>query len=648
MNRTGGLDIHRVMPLDSEFRHHLHELMVQTNEELRDELAAHKRQLIWKARQSHNSAALPLAYSDASIHAFHTRVKATIATYLNALKTCNIAVDASVEKEMLQYIRVLTSTTPSLHFPPAMTVRNAEMVKRAHKMELARVGTSLYREAANRLREVKMRARGTSADSSAVSMPTPSVPFTIASVAKNLAELKALAIEDQAILLLRRLAHMFPQMQRTGGLHKGNILLADDPYALAIGFPTNENLAVRQYLLGAPWTRLVNEGLLVDLAGSGFFLLSEEGLAAASCTTPRRAAPPVKLTDNDSVIPTAFVSYSWDGDEHKQWVLELAEKLRVQGGVDVILDRWHLPLGGDRTLFMERGVTGSDFVLVVCTPNYAIKANNRKGGVGYEAMIITSQLAKQIEQNRFIPVLRSGEWDSSLPIWIQSKIGVDLRGDPYRDEEYKNLVRTLHDDQVLVPSVGPKPVFLITPPDAIPASKGRVTALESAASGVTREAEDTPIIETQPKLIAYADLSPRNVLLPAIRPCMVPIRYGIRKSDNRYGLFVVNENDGAAYEISIGDVEIGPSKLHFWNECLDRLTKASGEYLFECDIQESENSLLMGSGLRQEMVRHNVTELPITVRYKDAENRWYITRSRIERNSGGLSVRFVSQEMLPA
>jgi hypothetical protein len=436
------------MPLDDEFRHHLHELMVETSLALREKLAAHKRQLVWNARQTHNSAAIPIAYSEASIHAFRTRVRATITKYLDALEVCSIKVDASVENEMLQLIGALTSAAPSLTFPPGITSSNAGAVQRAHKMEMARAGSALYREAANRLREAKMRAQQGSRDIGSLPMPSPSQSFTIASVAKTLAELKALPIIDQTMLLLRRLAHIAPQGQSVGGLNKGNLLLPNDPYGLAAGFPASENMAVRQHLLGAPWTRLVNEGFLVDPSGSGFFSLSEDGFSAAKAAADFKASAPTDTPHPDgNARPTVFVSYSWDSPEHKKWVLRLAERLRVEGGVKVILDRWHLPLGGDRTLFMEQSIRDSDFVLVVCTSTDSNKANNRDGGVGYEAMIITNQLAQQIRQNKFIPVLRSGEWDSSLPIWIQSKIGLDLRGDTYAAEEYDLLVRTLHHER---------------------------------------------------------------------------------------------------------------------------------------------------------------------------------------------------------
>jgi hypothetical protein len=217
-------------------------------------------------------------------------------------------------------------------------------------------------------------------------------------------------------------------------------------------------MPIRRYLLGAPWTRLVNAGMLVDPSGSGFFSISGEGIAAITAAGEARTSTRNTIRNPD--IPTAFVSYSWDSPGHKQWVLRLSERLRTEGGVNIILDYWNLPVGADRTHFMEQSIRDSDFVLLICTPTYAIKSNARTGAVGYEAMILTSQLAQQITQNRFIPVLRMGGWDdSAIPIWLQSKIGVDLRGEPYSAEEYQLLLRTLHQAQEEAPPIGPKPTF---------------------------------------------------------------------------------------------------------------------------------------------------------------------------------------------
>jgi TIR domain len=158
-------------------------------------------------------------------------------------------------------------------------------------------------------------------------------------------------------------------------------------------------------------------------------------------------------------VPCVFISYSWDTGDHRKWVLDLASRLR-QDGVKIILDKWHLRPGADKTTFMENSIAKSDFVILVCTPKYAERANERKGGVGYEAMIITGELAAKTATEKFIPVLRDGEdWDSSLPRWAKTKVGVDLRGDPYSNDHYRDLLRTLHGATHKPPPLGPKPDF---------------------------------------------------------------------------------------------------------------------------------------------------------------------------------------------
>ncbi len=90
-------------------------------------------------------------------------------------------------------------------------------------------------------------------------------------------------------------------------------------------------------------------------------------------------------------IPKTFISYSWDNEDHKTWIRELAERLR-RDGIDVMLDQWHLVPGDQMPEFMERAVRDNDFVLIVCTPNYKQKSDQRAGGVGYEGNIKTSDL----------------------------------------------------------------------------------------------------------------------------------------------------------------------------------------------------------------------------------------------------------------
>ncbi len=161
---------------------------------------------------------------------------------------------------------------------------------------------------------------------------------------------------------------------------------------------------------------------------------------------------------NDKRTPSAFISYSWDSEEHRQWVVALATRLR-ENGVDVILDRWHLALGAEKTLFMEMAVRKSDHVLLICTPQYKEKAESRLGGVGWETSIVTAELADDLTQTKFIPVLRQGSFQATLPVWVKNRVGVDLSADPYSEKEFQLLLRDLHGAAMAPPPLGPTPVF---------------------------------------------------------------------------------------------------------------------------------------------------------------------------------------------
>src|SRR4051812_25772594 len=86
--------------------------------------------------------------------------------------------------------------------------------------------------------------------------------------------------------------------------------------------------------------------------------------------------------------PRAFLSYAWENEEHRAWVREFATRLRTDG-VNVTLDQWDVQPGDQLSAFMERAVRENDYVIIVCTPTYAERSNERRGGVGYEGDIMT-------------------------------------------------------------------------------------------------------------------------------------------------------------------------------------------------------------------------------------------------------------------
>lgn len=157
--------------------------------------------------------------------------------------------------------------------------------------------------------------------------------------------------------------------------------------------------------------------------------------------------------------PRVFISYSWDSDEHKVWVRELAARLRANR-VDVILDYWHLRLGMDAARFMTESVSKSDFVLVICTPEYVEKSYRPKGGVRFENVILVDEFMDNMDTEKFIPVLRQGEWNAtSVPRWIKRRQGANLTATPYDEVEFLTLVATLHGEHPAPPPLGTRPDF---------------------------------------------------------------------------------------------------------------------------------------------------------------------------------------------
>lgn len=162
--------------------------------------------------------------------------------------------------------------------------------------------------------------------------------------------------------------------------------------------------------------------------------------------------------ETNNKIPKVFISYSWDNEAHKIWVLELADKL-TKNGIYVFFDRYDLYAGKDMIYFMETSVRESDKVLLIMTPNYKIKAEKRTGGVGYEASIVTAEIFNNQKSDKFIPI-RIGERDMCTPNFIKSKIDIDMSDDSKFDENIDELIRTIYNKlKIKRPPLGESPLL---------------------------------------------------------------------------------------------------------------------------------------------------------------------------------------------
>lgn len=158
---------------------------------------------------------------------------------------------------------------------------------------------------------------------------------------------------------------------------------------------------------------------------------------------------------------TVFISYSWDNPEHQDWVLNLAKDLISKYGVNVILDQFELSAGKDLTYFMESSIEKADKVLVILTPNYKIKAEERKSGVGYETSMITQEIFESpISKVKFIPILRDGTLTSSTPKFLKSKLYHSMNDDSFYINKLFELSRIIYEKPIIEkPELGDIPDF---------------------------------------------------------------------------------------------------------------------------------------------------------------------------------------------
>lgn len=141
-----------------------------------------------------------------------------------------------------------------------------------------------------------------------------------------------------------------------------------------------------------------------------------------------------------------YISYSWDSDNHKKWVKLIADRL-ISDGFSVLFDSYDLYPGKDKNLYMEQSISCAHKVLIIMTPGYRRKAESRMGGVGYETSIVTSGIYNEQDTDKFIPVLR-GDSKTSIPLFLQSRLYLDMCDDSLLETKYEELKSALLRDNL--------------------------------------------------------------------------------------------------------------------------------------------------------------------------------------------------------
>ncbi len=159
--------------------------------------------------------------------------------------------------------------------------------------------------------------------------------------------------------------------------------------------------------------------------------------------------------------PKVFISYSWDDEEHKDWILKLSHDLRMNG-VETILDRYSLSPGKNASHFMEDSIEKADKILIIFTENYKDRASSREGGVGIEYSMLNREICDNIIDNdKYIPVLRKGSQKNSIPLFMRQYIALYMTDDTKYEEKLKELLHSIFDKpMVTIPEIGQVPDYI--------------------------------------------------------------------------------------------------------------------------------------------------------------------------------------------
>ncbi|MCY2992947.1 MAG: toll/interleukin-1 receptor domain-containing protein [Planctomycetota bacterium] len=130
--------------------------------------------------------------------------------------------------------------------------------------------------------------------------------------------------------------------------------------------------------------------------------------------------------------PECFISYAWGVPEHERWVEKRLATDLQKAGIGVVLDRWHnAQIGASVTRFVER-IERSDRIVMVGTPLYRRKYENKDTRTGYVVaaevdLIANRLLGTETQKESVLPLLLDGEKTASLPPLLHGRVYADFR-----------------------------------------------------------------------------------------------------------------------------------------------------------------------------------------------------------------------------
>jgi len=175
--------------------------------------------------------------------------------------------------------------------------------------------------------------------------------------------------------------------------------------------------------------------------------------------------------------PKVFISNAWEFDADKRWTKDFAKQLRASG-IDAILDQWAAVPGDSLPQFIANAIRESDYVLLVCTPEYKQRSDAFLGGVGFEGRLMAGEILTTSARRKFIPLLRRGSWSEAGPAWIADAFYLNFTASDPRAWEMEELVRTLRGEREQAPPVSTSAVVAVDHFERTPLQSNTMTARE--------------------------------------------------------------------------------------------------------------------------------------------------------------------------
>ncbi|MEB7040063.1 toll/interleukin-1 receptor domain-containing protein [Staphylococcus gallinarum] len=167
---------------------------------------------------------------------------------------------------------------------------------------------------------------------------------------------------------------------------------------------------------------------------------------------------------NNQKSKQVFISYAHTDDKHKNRVKFIATELRMNYGLNVILDVWSFKKGQDLNKAMEEYGTKSDIILIIGDKNYVDKANERYGGVGKESILFSDTYPQNSNNNKYNILYAFTEIDeNNRPIIPKYMLGInsfDLTDESKDLEKIEEIAREIYEEpKDVAPPIGVKPDF---------------------------------------------------------------------------------------------------------------------------------------------------------------------------------------------